>query len=163
MSSTIFGYERDTHFMQQALLHAQRAAYEGEIPIGAVLVDREGTVVAGAHNNTEQRRSQQAHAEMLVMLAANTLFQDWRLSGCWLYTTLEPCLMCLGCMLASRLDGIVYGASSPLFGSILQLDKVAISSVYKMNMPIIIGGVCQDNAAKLLKQFFKEKRKSQSG
>ncbi len=158
MSETIFGYQKDQYFMHEALMQARCAQQEGEVPIGAVLVDEHGVIIATAYNKTEALHSQQAHAEMRVMAEACQKRDDWRLQDCWLYVTLEPCLMCVGCMLLSRLKGVVYAAPSPLFGSFSYLDKMALSSVYKMNMPIVLSGVCEDEAAMLLKRFFKEKR-----
>ena len=144
--------------MREALMYAYCAEQEGEVPIGAVLVDQHSEIIASSYNKTESLHSQQAHAEMLVMEQACQKRGDWRLEECWLYVTLEPCLMCAGCILLSRLKGVVYAAPSPLFGSFSYLDKMPLSSVYKMNMPIVLSGVYEDEAAMLLKRFFKKKR-----
>lgn len=156
MRESLFGKERDEYFMSQALVQARKAAAQNEVPVGAVLVSPEGKIVARAYNAVEKECSQCAHAELLVIAKAGKKLHNWRLEGCWLYITLQPCVMCIGLIRLSRLDGIVYGATSPLFGS--GLDIAIPSQVYKSDIAIV-GGVLQDQAAVLLKEFFQNKRK----
>lgn len=156
MESSIFGCKADVMYMKQALDCAHQAAKYNEVPVGAVVVDEDGAVLSTAYNQTITQSSQAAHSEIQALQKAGLYKKDWRLEGCWLYVTLEPCMMCMGLIYMSRLEGIVYAAQSPLFG--LQLDKKAISSVYKINTLKIVSGVCQQEASNLLKQFFIKKR-----
>ena len=97
-------------YMRLALEEAQKAAAEGEIPVGAVLI-KDGEVIAAAHNRREADHDPSAHAEMLCIRQAAQALGDWRLRGCTLYVTLEPCPMCAGAMVMSQLSGCVYGAA----------------------------------------------------
>ena len=156
MCASVFGAEKDQNYMTYALAQAQSAAHAQEVPVGAVVVDGTGQVISRAHNATEHSHTQAAHAEVRAMSLAGAHLKDWRLNGCWLYVTLEPCIMCMGLVYLSRLEGIVYGAPSPLFGC--PLDNVALLSVYKVDALRIIPGVCANEASDILKQFFKKKR-----
>jgi tRNA(adenine34) deaminase len=156
MITSPFGYARDYEYMGNALEQASYADAIGEVPIGAVVINTEGAIIAKAYNQVEKKHTQAAHAEIQVLTMAGALQSDWRLEGHWLYVTLEPCIMCMGLIYLSRLSGIVYAAASPLYG--WQLDSSAIMSVYKIDTVRIISGVRADEAAALLKQFFKQKR-----
>lgn len=149
---------KDAHFfMQRALAQARKALAKDEVPIGAVVVSPEGVIVGRGHNQVEKRGCQIAHAEMLAVQQACKKLGDWRLNGYWVYVTLEPCSMCMNFMKLSRVAGVVYGAQSPLFG--YHLDNDAGHRVYNKNDVQIQKGVCAEEAASLLKQFFKKKRK----
>ena len=100
----------DECYMQQAIEEAKKAYAVGEIPIGAVLV-HEGTIISRHHNRRELDHDATAHAEVLVIREANQLLDRWRLTGCTLYVTIEPCPMCAGAIINSRIDRVVYGAS----------------------------------------------------
>ena len=156
MRESVFGKTRDELFMSQALLQAQKAGNNDEVPVGAIIVNAEGKIIARAYNAVEKQCSQTAHAELLAIAKAGKTMHNWRLEGCWLYVTLQPCIMCMGLIRLSRLDGIVYATTSPLFGS--DLDVIIPSQVYKSEI-VIIGGVLQEQAAVLLKKFFQMKRK----
>lgn len=156
LGSTPFGHDQDQIFMSQALELARQAAARNEVPIGAVVVNGRGEIIGSGFNATEYLHTQSAHAEVLAVAAAGTANNDWRLTGCWLYVTLEPCFMCMGLIYLSRLAGVVYGAQSPLFGS--QLDSSRMVSVYKVDTLVVIGGVCQQEASHMLKVFFRKKR-----
>lgn len=145
-------------YMHQALEQAKKALKADEVPIGAVIVDSQGTVIGRGYNKIEKLHSQAGHAEVLAINNAGKKIDDWRLLGCWMYVTLEPCAMCLHLILLSRMEGVVFGASSPLFG--YHLDKVGTLSIYKNSrLPIeIIGAIAEQEAAQLLKYFFKKKR-----
>lgn len=145
-------------FMKKALSQAQKAFTRDEVPVGAVVVDAEGKILARAFNQVETKKTQAAHAEFHALIKAGKKQGDWRLNGCWLYVTLEPCAMCMNFVILSRLAGVVYGASSPIFGYHI-VDNQIGSWLYKKDAPVIIGGIKSEESIILLKQFFKNKRK----
>lgn len=151
-----FGHEKDLEYMKIALDQAQMAAVSGEVPIGAVVIDAQGHLIGAGHNRVEQSRCQTAHAESLAIAQACHTRADWRLDGCWLYVTLEPCLMCMGLIKLSRIEGIVFGAASPLFG--YRLDNNIAYQLYKDDTITIIEGVRAAEAAAILQLFFKQRR-----
>ncbi len=157
MLETIFGAEKDHFFMQEALVQAQCAAAIDEVPIGAILVNSQGEIVGRGYNSVERDSTQRAHAEGIAIEHASKKLNDWRLTGHWLYVTLEPCTMCMGLIKLSRLEGVVYGAASPLFG--FRLDNQDDLWVYKKDAFSIIEGVEKEASAALLKKFFHKKRK----
>lgn len=157
MKASIFGQKKDIYFMQQALKQAEKAAASDEVPIGAVIVNKDGDIIARGYNKVETQHTQTAHAEMLAIAKAGKKLNDWRLEDCWVYVTLEPCAMCMVLIRLSRMKGVVFGADSPLFG--YRLDKMLQLPVYKKDTFITVKGVLADEAASLLKQFFKKKRK----
>jgi len=158
MNASIFGKGKDKQFMQEALREAQTAAHHNEVPIGAVVVNAAGEIIGRGYNQVEREHTQSAHAEKFAIAAAGKTLQDWRLEGCWLYVTLEPCAMCMGLIRLSRLNGVVFGASSPLFS--YRLDNAVELSVYNKNLLAIIEGVGAEKASELLRQFFQQKRES---
>jgi tRNA(adenine34) deaminase len=158
MFVTVFGKEKDELLMKEALQEARKAFDMDEVPVGAVVVDKNGMIIARACNSVERDCSQRSHAESLAIECASQKIGDWRLNECWLYVTLEPCTMCMGLMKLSRLAGVVYGASSPLFG--FQLDNTTNISVYKGDTFSVIDGVGADESSALLKMFFQKKRKN---
>lgn len=155
-NESIFGAEHDHRYMREALACARDAALREEVPIGAIVVDASGTIIGVGSNKTEQEKTQRAHAEMYAIEQACKQKGDWRLEGCWLYVTLEPCMMCMGLVLLSRFQGVVFGASSPLFG--YRLDNYELSPVYKGDTITVIKGVGAEEAADMLRQFFKKRR-----
>ena len=157
MLETNFGKSKDLFFMQEALAQAQLAYEIDEVPIGAVVVNSEGVIISRAYNSVERDCTQRAHAESLAIELAGKALDDWRLQGCWLYVTLEPCSMCMGLIKLSRLAGVVYGAPSPLFG--FHLDNQEDLWVYKRDAVLVIEGIMAGQAAELLKQFFHSRRK----
>ncbi len=152
-----FGQDRDIYYMHKALAQARKAYTKGEVPVGAVVISPKGVIMAYGHNYVETKKSQVAHAEMQAIEKAGKKQGDWRLEGCWLYVTLEPCAMCMNLIKMSRLEGVVFGARSPLFG--YDLDKNASIQLYKGDAFTIIGDVGGKEAAVLLKTFFQERRK----
>lgn len=152
-----FGSTLDLLFMRKALEQAKEALQENEVPIGAVVVNADGKIIGCGHNRVEQEHAQVAHAEVIAIQQACASINDWRLNGCWLYVTLEPCAMCMGLVKLSRLEGIVFGARSPLFG--YQLDNGCSFQVYHDGIVKIVEGVCDDEASSLLKKFFQARRK----
>lgn len=151
-----FGHQKDVFFMQQALKQAHKAAAANEVPIGAVIVSPDGKVIARAYNQVEHNQTQSAHAEVLAINKAGKKLGDWRMSECWIYVTLEPCSMCMNLIYLSRFAGVVFGASSPLFG--YRLDNTQPDQVYKRATVMVIEGVCAQESAQLLKRFFNQKR-----
>ncbi len=145
---------QDQQFMQQAIALAKQAYSNDEVPIGALVVGADNAVLATGYNQVEAQDTQIAHAEAIAIKQAGEILGDWRLDGCTLYVTVEPCLMCMALIRLSRIERVVYGAKSPLFG--YRLDNAKPSSVYK-NVAID-GGICAPQATQLMKQFFKEKR-----
>ena len=146
----------DERFMQLALEEARRAAEEGEVPIGAVVVCG-GEVVARAHNRRETDADPSAHAEFSAMLEASRALGRWRLTDCTVYVTLEPCLMCAGLMVNARIDRCVYGASDPKGGALGTLYDVSADP--RLNHAFAVTpGVLADESAELLCSFFRSRR-----
>ena len=143
-------------YMREALREAALAAEAGEVPVGAVVAGPDGTIIGRGHNCREQRKDPAAHAELLAMAEAGRTLGDWRLSGCRLYVTLEPCPMCAGAILLARLAALYYGAREPVSGS--------CGSVLNLFMepygysPAITGGVLEQKCAGLLRDFFRSRR-----
>lgn len=149
--------EKDHNFfMEKALKQAYISLKKNEVPVGAVLVDSDGKILSKGYNKIEKKNCQIYHAEMIAIEKACKKKCDWRLDGCWLYVTLEPCLMCFGLINLSRLKGLVFGASSELFG--FKFNKVNDCKNYKKNL-IIKGGIKEKECIDILKQFFVKLRK----
>ena len=150
----------DEEYMRLALSEAAAAAAEGEVPIGAVVVC-DGEVIASAHNRREVDNSPSAHAEFLAMEEASRVLKRWRLTGCTVYVTLEPCLMCAGLMVNSRIDRCVFGACDPKGGALGTLYDVSCDS--RLNHEFqVASGVLADEAAAQLKAFFRKRRQRSS-
>ena len=147
---------QDDFGMTQALIQARKAFNSNEVPIGAVIIDNNGNIIARAYNQVEKKRSQLAHAELQVLARATKKMKQWRLSELTIYVTLQPCMMCMGALILSRVGRVVYGAHSPLFG--FKLDKLDLFGVYKDSLPVI---TFQENneSIELLKTFFMKKRR----
>lgn len=146
----------DERFMRVALDEAALAAQAGEVPIGAVVVF-EGRVVASAHNRRELDKDPSAHAEFLALLEAARALGRWRLTGCTVYVTLEPCLMCAGLMVNSRIDRCVFGAPDPKGGAVGSLYDLSRDD--RLNHAFeVTSGVLQDECAGLLQGFFSQLR-----
>ena len=143
--------------MQMAIDEARRAETLGEVPIGAVVVC-DGRVVARAHNRREGDADPSAHAEFLAMVTAARELGRWRLTGCTVYVTLEPCLMCAGLMVNARVDRCVYGAADPKGGAVGTLFDVSHDE--RLNHEFeVTGGVLADESADLLRSFFRARRR----
>ena len=143
--------------MKLALCEARKAAKRGEIPVGAVIV-KNGEVIAVGSNRREEKKSAISHAEIEAITEANRRLGDWRLDGCEMYVTLEPCPMCTGAIINSRISTVVFGAYDFSSGS---MDSVINLCDYPYEKtPEIYGGICEDECAALLKEFFLEVRKN---
>jgi len=148
------------HFMQEALKEAQRAFEEDEVPVGAVIV-RENKVIARGHNQIERLKDPTAHAEMLALTSAtNYLGSKW-LNEASLYVTIEPCSMCAGALVLSRIKNIYFGAEDPKTGACGSVFNIANNK--KLNHRIKVkGGILKEECGSLLKYFFKKKRQDRS-
>ena len=146
----------DERFMKKALHQAKRAAAIGEIPIGCVIV-RDGKVIARGFNQRRSRKTTLAHAEMIAIDRASRKLGDWRLEGCTMYVTLEPCQMCSGALVQSRIDRVVIGTMNPkagCAGSILNILQMP-----EFNHQVeITGGVLQEECSAVLQVFFRDLR-----
>lgn len=146
----------DEEYMQLALEEAEKAAAMGEIPIGAVLVC-DNQVVAAAHNLRETKQDATAHAEMLVIREACAKLRRWRLSGCSLYVTVEPCPMCSGGIVNSRIDKVVYGCPDVKAGGAESIFNI-ITNPNLNHRADVRSGVCEEACAGVMKRFFKRRR-----
>ena len=143
--------------METALAAAREAGEAGDVPVGAVLLDDADTIVAVDRNRREEFRDPTAHAEMLVLSFRSREIGDWRLTGHTMVVTLEPCPMCAGAAVWSRLDRIVYGAPDPKAGAAWSLYNIPQDR--RLNHRIdLIDGVLADESARLLEDFFVDKR-----
>jgi len=151
----VYRRPEDEAYMKLALEQAALAAHLGEVPVGAVIV-KGGQVIAAAHNLREQNRMATAHAELLAIEEACRQLNSWRLTDCTLYVTLEPCPMCAGAIVNSRLTRVVYGAADPQAGCC-----GSVANFFHMpfnHAPVLTAGVLEQDCAALLKAFFEERR-----
>ena len=145
-------------YMKTALELAQRAMREGEVPVGCVIVDEDGDIIGRGRNRREKKRSALAHAEIEAIDEACRNTDDWRLSGCAMYVTLEPCPMCAGAIINARIPKLFYGAREEISG--------ACGSVINLFMerfghsPQVVGGILNDECAALMSDFFKSLREN---
>jgi tRNA(adenine34) deaminase len=142
----------DRVWMTEALAEARWAESVGEVPIGAVVV-RGGEVLGRGHNRRETDRDPLAHAELLAIRQAAARLGSWRLAGCTLYATLEPCPMCAGALVASRIDRLVYGAADPKAGYCGSLGNLVQDTRLNHRLAVT-GGVLAEESAALLRTFF---------
>ncbi len=142
--------------MALAINEAMKATKKGEVPVGAVVV-KDDRVIAAAHNLRESKNDPTAHAELLVLKDASKALDSWRLSGCELYVTLEPCVMCAGAMVLARIDRVIFGAYDPKGGAAGTLFDLLSDS--RLNHQVkVSGGVEEESCSKLLSDFFKARR-----
>ena len=142
--------------MALSLKEARRAAKEGEVPIGAVIV-RDGVLIARGRNRIEKSNSAVRHAEIIAIESASRRMKNWRLSGCTLYVTVEPCPMCAAAACLARVDRIVFGAPDALFGACGSVYRIAQEGRLK-HAPVVSGGVLEAECRGLMKDFFKKLR-----
>ena len=144
-------------YMQLAMREAEAAFEAGEVPVGAIVVDA-GRVIGRGFNQREQLQDPTAHAEMLALTAAATARGSWRLDGCTMYVTLEPCVMCAGALVLARVERVVYGTTDPKGGACTTLYEV-LSDPRLNHRAEVVGGVCQAACAALLQDFFAAQRR----
>ena len=151
----------DEYFMRQALRMAQKAYDANEVPVGAVIV-RAGRIIARAYNQVELLKDATAHAEMIALTQAEAAVGDWRLIDCDLYVTKEPCAMCAGALVHTRVRRVIFGCADPsagAAGSVMNLLQIP-----QWNHRCDIGsGILQDECAAILQDFFRTKRKLKTG
>ncbi len=146
------------HHMELALDEAAAAAAEGEVPIGAVVVSFRRGVIGQAHNQRERLLDPTAHAEMIAITQAAQALRSWRLEGCALYVTLEPCPMCAGAIVQARLPLVVYGCTDPKAGACDTLYHIPTDP--RLNHRArVVGGVLADRCAAVLGDFFAARRR----
>ena len=146
----------DIKFMKKAIARAKAASRVGEVPIGAVIV-KDGKVIATGRNMRENKKNALLHAELVAIDRACKKLGAWRLEGCTLYVTMEPCPMCAGAIINSRIERVVYGAKDHrfgAFGSALDVNNAGLN-----HKPEIVGGVLGERCADILSSYFKQKRK----
>ena len=149
-------YTLDEKFMIKALKEAEKSANFDEVPVGAVIV-KNGKIIARGHNLRERSNDPTAHAEIVAIRKACKKLKSWRLEGCTIYVTIEPCSMCAGTLLWSRIQRIVYGAKDPKGGAIV--SSFSLFEVKNINHhPEITGGVLAERCANLMTSFFRSKR-----
>ncbi len=147
----------DERFMREALRSARRAPAHRDVPIGAVVV-KDGLVVARARNRREIDHDPTAHAEVLALRRAARKLGSWRLDGCTLYVTLEPCAMCAGAIVLSRLPRLVFGAADPKAGFVGSLGNLCGDE--RLNHRVLVeAGVMNEECGRILKEFFRERRR----
>ena len=147
----------DEIFMEEAIKLALEAAERDEVPVGAICV-RDGKIISMASNTREESKCATHHAEILAIEAACRALGGWRLPGVTLYVTMEPCVMCGGAIINSRIERVVYGAKDHrfgAFGSALDINEAGLN-----HKPEVVGGVLGDRCAEILSSYFKNKRKN---
>ncbi len=144
--------DEDQRWMEQALREASRAADLGEVPVGAVVV-KDGRPVASSFNRRETDRDPLAHAELLAIRKAAVVLDGWRLVGCTMFVTLEPCAMCAGALVNSRIDRLVYGASDPKAGFCGSLGDLVRDSRLNHRLEVR-SGVLEAACSRVLREFF---------
>ncbi|MBR6711698.1 MAG: tRNA adenosine(34) deaminase TadA [Selenomonadaceae bacterium] len=149
----------DKEFMSLALAEAFKAYKEDEVPIGAVLIDEDGILICGEHNRIEQLSDATAHAELLTLRAASKKLTRRRLSGCTLYSTVEPCAMCAGALVLCRVKRLVYGATDSKFGAAESLFNVVNNPALNHQLEVT-AGVMEEESRELLRKFFAERRRA---
>ena len=147
----------DSDWMQQALAQAQIAARMNEVPVGAVLVDADGQLLAAGHNQPISACDPTAHAEIIALRQAALKLDNYRLPGTTLYVTLEPCTMCVGALVHARVKRLVYAASEPRSGAIESAQQLFETGEYN-HRPEIEGGLLAAESSALLTAFFKARR-----
>jgi tRNA(Arg) A34 adenosine deaminase TadA len=146
----------DQQFMRLAIDQARIAAEKGDVPIGAVIIYQD-RVIAKAHNQRELLTDPTAHAEIIALTQAASYIGYWRLHGCTMYVTLEPCPMCAGALVLARLDRLVFGCDDPKTGAVKSLYNITQDD--RLNHQLeVTSGVLADDCSKLLQDFFQQQR-----
>ena len=143
--------------MRLALDQAALTAASGDVPVGAVVVDADGAVIGAGHNAREASGDPTAHAEIVALRSAAASVGGWRLAGCTLVVTLEPCTMCAGALVLARVDRVVFGAADPKAGAVGSLWDV-VRDRRLNHRPVVVGGVLAAECGELLRSFFEGRR-----
>ena len=147
----------DKEFMSLALDEARQAYQEGEVPIGAVLIDGDGILICREHNRIEQLNDATAHAEILALREASRKLNRRRLSDCTLYSTVEPCAMCAGALVLCRVKRLVYGATDSKFGAAESIFNV-VNNLALNHQLDVTAGVMEEESRELMQKFFTPRR-----
>lgn len=142
--------------MSLALKEAEKSYIKEDVPVGAIIV-KNNKIIAKAHNNKENKGIATYHAEIIAIEKACKKLKTWRLDGCTMYVTLEPCLMCAGAILQSRIDKLVYAADNLKFGSVTSINDV-LNNKKNNHKVLVLSGTMEKESQKLLRNFFKNKR-----
>ncbi|ACK66705.1 CMP/dCMP deaminase zinc-binding [Rippkaea orientalis PCC 8801] len=145
------------YWMEKALNQAKLAGEIGEVPVGAIIVDHQGNLLAETGNRKETNQDPTAHAEMLAIRQASQRLQTWHLNNCTLYVTLEPCPMCTGALIQSRLGLLVYGCDEPKSGTIRTVMNLPDSACSNHRLAVI-SGILEEECRQQLQQWFRERR-----
>lgn len=150
-------YQQHQDWMQKAIELAQKAGEAGDIPVGALILDKNGTCIAMAQNQKERTHDPTAHAEILAIRQASNVLGDWHLNHCTMYVTLEPCPMCAGGILQSRIGRLVYGADDPKTGAIRTVINLPDhpASFHQLK---VLGGILEQDCRHQLQVWFQEQR-----
>ena len=152
----VLNVHNDSYFMGIALGEAQSALQEGEVPVGAVIV-HQNRIIARAHNQRERLNDPTAHAEMIALTQAAAFLESWRLEGCTIYVTLEPCPMCAGALVLARIDRLVYGPADPKSGACESLYQIV--SDERLNHRVeVVSGFMSEPCRQILQDFFAQRR-----
>ncbi len=144
-------------WMLKAIASAEESGKLGDVPVGAVIIDGKGKLIAASGNKKEQNNDPTAHAEILVLQAASQVLHSWHLEQCTLYVTLEPCPMCTGAIIQARLGLLVYGADDPKTGTIRTVANLPDSACSNHRLQVI-PGICEQECREMLQNWFKKKR-----
>ena len=146
----------DEHFMRAAIEAAKVAEENGDVPIGAVIVHN-NQIIAKAYNQKEQLQDPTAHAEIIALTQAAVAMETWRLNGCTMYVTLEPCPMCAGALVLARIDRLVYGCDDPKTGAVKSLYTIVQDN--RLNHQVeVTCGILADECSQILQEFFEKRR-----
>ena len=149
--------KRDDRWMKEAFKEGLRAKEEGEVPVGAIIV-KDDAIIGRGHNRVEGLDDPTAHAEIIAIGAACNTVKNWRLNGCILYVTVEPCMMCGGAIIHSRIDKVVYGVKEPKFGSFGTVTDILRNNRFNHKVKVEESGFLKDEITTLMQEFFKSKR-----
>ena len=152
--------KEDEQFMQSAIGQARIAEENGDVPIGAVIV-KDGRIIAKGYNQRHQLQDPTAHAEILALTSASAGLESWRLGGCTIYVTLEPCPMCAGALVLARIDRLVYGCDDPKAGACQSLYNIVQDERLNHRLEVT-RGILSDECSQLLREFFQRRRRENS-
>ncbi len=151
------GYLVHRQWMSRAIARAQSAGEAGEVPVGAVIVDAAGNLIAEGENRRERDKDPTAHAEIVALRVAGQALQNWHLNQCTLYVTLEPCPMCAGAIVQARLGLLVYGADDPKTGAIRTVANIP-DSACSYHCLSVLGGILESACRQQLQSWFSQRR-----